>query len=384
MIAAAEAVVVDLLNATYPRAAHDAKDGTSGDTADNAAVARGRAVPFPTRLRVNGPPRGRGPGRRRSLVYYTAGDPVVISDMVDVPCNLPGANCIRVESVVYLQLEEGDDAADIRRVVEDGLQESIDTGSFFNVSAAVRAASLLGAATSPPTHEMFVDSAREQGMPADTVFCPRPSTPPPTVAAASPTPLPTATAPLATPAPTTGPRTPAPQGGATASPTYGGTPFVPETLQISLQYSLQNSCPEFTAGNIMNEVDNTLKQGLIGATASVTIRILNETFPRADTDARRQRRGLAHIRAAGAPTSARDDGGRRHLVYYTPDYPVDIVNVLDIDPGSVLIITTIPVVLEPGDDPAVVNEVVVRGLQESVEDGSFFGAIPPDTVYICS
>ena len=42
MIAAAEAVVVDLLNATYPRAAHDAKDGTSGDTADNAAVGRGR------------------------------------------------------------------------------------------------------------------------------------------------------------------------------------------------------------------------------------------------------------------------------------------------------------------------------------------------------
>ena len=212
-----------------------------------------------------------------------------------------------------------------------------------------------------------------QGMPADTVFCPTLPTAYPTVA----------------PPPTfspTSPRTAAP----TFAPTAGGpaetyAPTVPlsPTLQVSLQYDISNTCEEFTAENIMNEVDNTLKQGLIAATTSTTIRILNETYPRTEANAGKRRRGLARLGAAAAP-APKSDEARRNLVYYTPVYPVDIVNVIDMQPGNVLIITAVPVVLEPGDDPEAVNAVLVKGLQDSMADGSFFNAIPPDTVYVCS
>jgi hypothetical protein len=56
----------------------------------------------------------------------------------------------------------------------------------------------------------------------------------------------------------------------------------PEALTcVSFQYGIQNS-GGYTAEDIFNEVNNTLKTGLLIATRNVTIQTLNETFPRDD------------------------------------------------------------------------------------------------------
>lgn len=144
----------------------------------------------------------------------------------------------------------------------------------------------------------------------------------------------------------------------------------------------------------MNEVNNTLKIGLITATTTVTIGILNETYVRPESNesagrkaamVRRQQRGLAHIRSP-AETHITAGPQHRNLAYYTTEYPVNINRVLDIYSGCpigqkcVLVISSIPVVLESGDDPDEVKGVIAGGMQSSVNDGSFFAAIPPGTV----
>jgi len=81
---------------------------------------------------------------RRSLVYYTPLNPVVITDVEDVldqACP-EGINCMRVVSTIYVTLEEGDDAAEISETIRNGFQDSLQDASFF------------------------------QAIPADTVFCP--------------------------------------------------------------------------------------------------------------------------------------------------------------------------------------------------------------------
>lgn len=63
----------------------------------------------------------------------------------------------------------------------------------------------------------------------------------------------------------------------------------PEALTcVTFQYGIENS-GGFTAEDIFNEVNNTLKTGLIIATRNVTIEILNETFPRGDDSSSSQR-----------------------------------------------------------------------------------------------
>jgi len=156
---------------------------------------------------------------------------------------------------------------------------------------------------------------------------------------------------------------------------------------------------------IMAEEENTLKEGLIAATTTITVGILNETFPRADdgeplrrTNMRvRKQRGLAHLETLKSssplqPSSpwSKSQQQHRNLVYYTDDYPVTIDRILDVEtncaPGQncLLVISTITVVLEPGDDPDLVNDVLVKGMQDSFNGTPppFFLAIPPDTV-IC-
>ena len=119
----------------------------------------------------------------------------------------------------------------------------------------------------------------------------------------------------------------------------------------------------------MNPADNNdkLKHGLIGATTAITIGTLNETFPRVEED---------------------DVSQQRNLVYYTDEYPVTIDRIIDIDtpcdPGQncLLVVSTITVMLEEGDDPAEVYDAINDGMKSSFGDGSFFAAIPEDTV-IC-
>ena len=64
----------------------------------------------------------------------------------------------------------------------------------------------------------------------------------------------------------------------------------PEALTcVKFQYGIQNDAG-FDADDIFNEVNNTLKTGLIIATENVTIEVLNTTFPRSDNESDRFRR----------------------------------------------------------------------------------------------
>lgn len=174
------------------------------------------------------------------------------------------------------------------------------------------------------------------------------------------------------------------------------------TMEVQIEYDLiQQNCNTFTAENIMDEVGNTLKKGLVAATTTITIGILNGTYPRTESEgrarrkavrARRLQRGLARIGSPTAPSSPTDHTSqRRNLVYYTNEKPVTITRILDIFSGvpigqkKILVISSIPVTLEQGDDPDVVKKVIASGFQKSVSAQptpglSFFGAIPAGTV----
>ena len=167
-------------------------------------------------------------------------------------------------------------------------------------------------------------------------------------------------------------------------------------MEVTITYDLSNDCG-LTAEAIMNEEDNTLKEGLVAATTTITIGILNQTFPRVEDEeptrrnvrARHGQRGLAHLDTTPTATAKYNNSNNdRNLVYYTDEYPVTINRILDVETGCatgqncLLVISAITVVLEPGDDPAAVNAAIVKGMKASFIDGSFFGAIPADTV-IC-
>lgn len=157
----------------------------------------------------------------------------------------------------------------------------------------------------------------------------------------------------------------------------------------------------------MSGTENTLLEGLIAATTATTIGILNETFPRVEEEGdeptrdRNVRRRLVHFKNMGddatvpvessSSSSSHVDSQRqqpRNLVFYTDEFPVVIDRILDIEqgcaPGSncLLVISSITAILEPGDDSTAVNDAIVSGMQDSFADGSFFAAIPADTV-IC-
>ena len=102
-----------------------------------------------------------------------------------------------------------------------------------------------------------------------------------------------------------------------------------------------------------------MKQGLIDAAATNIESILNETSERD----RSERRNLAQLRS-------RD--------------PLSIVDIFDIesgcDPGlnCILVTSTASVLMRPGNNPASINGAIVRGVRESIEDGSFYAALPKD------
>ena len=138
---------------------------------------------------------------------------------------------------------------------------------------------------------------------------------------------------------------------------------------------------------------NTLKDGLIAATTTVTIDILNSTFPRVErrNEMVRGRRQLAYLdssKRTQSLSSQKLQMQHRTLVYYTDEVPVTIDRIIDIenpcDPGQncLLVVSTITVMLEEGDDPAEVYDAINDGMKSSFGDSSFFAAIPEDTV-IC-
>lgn len=168
-----------------------------------------------------------------------------------------------------------------------------------------------------------------------------------------------------------------------------------ENLLVEVTYDIANDCG-LDAQAIMNEVDNTLKSGLIAATTTTTIDILNQTYPRIEDDTKRS---LVH-RTSDSQQSNRylamlksfpglhNRTNRRYLVYYTDNFPVTMDNVIDVTEdcpvgnNCLLIVSTITTVLEDGDDPAEVKNSIEAGIRESFSSGSFYQNIPSDTV-IC-
>ena len=136
----------------------------------------------------------------------------------------------------------------------------------------------------------------------------------------------------------------------------------------------------------MNEVDNTLKTGLEIATTSILNRTLNELFPSVDETQRLEEnvsfRGSARYRMSVMPSG----NDRRALAIYSEEFPVTIDNIIDIeescDDGSScqLIISSLYVVLEDGDDADEVKSAVSKNVLGYITGGTFTTEIPSDTV----
>jgi hypothetical protein len=212
----------------------------------------------------------------------------------------------------------------------------------------------------------------------------------------------------------------------------------PEALTcVGFQYGIQNSAG-FDADDIFNEVNNTLKTGLIIATANVTIQVLNASYPRQDVEdntSRRnlksqqgqvhrhllratkqmeryngngivtnfiatspeaisapvqeqhQQRSLAYLPQSPSATTSEDSWGTisRRLVYYTYEFQPVINNIVDNPfcdaPEGFLcavVDTTVCVILEEGDDEDEVRNTLLAGISTAIEDGTFSAAIPPE------
>lgn len=139
----------------------------------------------------------------------------------------------------------------------------------------------------------------------------------------------------------------------------------------------------------MNEEGNGIKDVLIEVTTTATIQILNETYPRLEEDdpfrkrgIRVRRRGLVHL---DDPISTSLSSQKaRNLVFYTDEYPVTIDRIIDIEESCdtglncLLVISTITIILEAGDDPAQISDAIVNGITSSVLDGSIYSTVPPE------
>eukprot|EP00580_Thalassiosira_gravida_P007803 CAMPEP_0201629356 /NCGR_PEP_ID=MMETSP0493-20130528/4057_1 /ASSEMBLY_ACC=CAM_ASM_000838 /TAXON_ID=420259 /ORGANISM="Thalassiosira gravida, Strain GMp14c1" /LENGTH=167 /DNA_ID=CAMNT_0048100345 /DNA_START=61 /DNA_END=564 /DNA_ORIENTATION=- len=125
---------------------------------------------------------------------------------------------------------------------------------------------------------------------------------------------------------------------------------------VIITYDISNDCG-LDAAAIMDENENTVMQGLIAATETIAIQILDASFS-----------GVAHLN--------------------TDEHPVVIGRVLNMPANCaegmtcLLVISTIPVMMEGDSDDQyqAVRKAIMNGMQTSFTDGSFFNAIPEDTV----
>jgi hypothetical protein len=175
-----------------------------------------------------------------------------------------------------------------------------------------------------------------------------------------------------------------------------------------------------SADDIFNEVNNTVKADLITATNAVVIDILDESFPPATSpQARTPLRTVAGRHGAGrhlegadramelaivdllgkdsateimvayqrnildvAPVFRSDNrllhhSRRRHLVFFSEEYPATINAVLDqpfcltVDPleQCALVSSQACVVLEEGDDEEFISMVLIAGLRDAINNG---------------
>ena len=79
---------------------------------------------------------------------------------------------------------------------------------------------------------------------------------------------------------------------------------------------------------------------------------------------------------------------RRHLVFYSDDYPAEIIAILD-DPSCLtsdpsvlcaLVSSQVFVVLEEGDDEDFIRMVLIDGLRDAINSGLFNDLIPQPSI----
>ena len=204
-------------------------------------------------------------------------------------------------------------------------------------------------------------------------------------------------------------------------------PIAANELCITFQYGIVNNAG-FTASDIFNMVNNTLKTGLIIAAADVTIEILNTSFPENNRlrhdrwnpffaihqrssfqrSWRQQRlivplgyfqshfpdgfieqlqeggdRRLVHLPTQPDQTTALEQLVRR-LVQYLDSVPPEIIQIIDnpFCPGQssntqcAIVTSNVCVFLDDGDDRAEVRTVLRTGIQQAINSGEFEAAIP--------
>lgn len=170
----------------------------------------------------------------------------------------------------------------------------------------------------------------------------------PTIVTVEPTATATATAKPTAP-PTAPPTLPAgkPSRSRVTSPDYSDE----EPLKVWVAYTvIANGCGLLDANTFIGGAGDVMRQGLINETTSIAINILNETFPRA----------------------GKEDGNRK-LVYLSEQYPAEIDQVINVyegcaDESSCLLVTSfVPVVLEYGDDPLMIDNAVRSGMKKTFE-----------------
>ena len=162
-------------------------------------------------------------------------------------------------------------------------------------------------------------------------------------------------------------------------------------LKVTLTYDISNECG-LDAEKVMNEVDNTLKEGLIAATTTVLQQtLMNEeaaNTPKFDGTQRFRMIPPGFRGSVVTPQRYKMNlpDRRRALAQYSDEYPVTIDRILDVetgcDPGTncLLIISSINVLLDEDDDPDVVKNDITGSILESFDDGRFNDAVPADTV----
>lgn len=272
--------------------------------------------------------------------------------------------------------------------------------------------------TFPPTPSPTItDSDRPSGSPTSTITnepSESPTFAPSDAPTSTPTLEPTTIAPTMTPSSTP----------STSTPTVAATAPV-DPICILFQYSIEND-EGLTADDILNGFNNTFIDDLTIATRDTTIRVLNETLPRAS-----ERRGLRrdqksdhaipHLgfaslmkyeldefssssfvddentngrrRAMYLPSNLGEQTGitvinsdNRRLAFYTDSNPPVILDVIDNDfcaesdeeISCAIVDTKVCVFLDIGDNAEEVKDIMLEGFRNAFQNGSFQGSIPMD------
>lgn len=141
---------------------------------------------------------------------------------------------------------------------------------------------------------------------------------------------------------------------------------------VVITYEIGNSCG-LDAAAIMDENDNTLKQGLIAATGTIASDMLATTFSGNNGGTTRSH----------SKRNVQNDG----WVVLKNEDPVSITNIFPMpsncgEETCLLVISRIEVVMEfdSVDQEHSVSTAIADSINDSLENGSFSNAIPEDTV----